>query len=364
MSQLPLDQVLHGDCNEVMASLPAESIDLIFADPPYNLQLQKELWRPNQTRVARVDDQWDQFDGFEAYDAFTQEWLSACRRVLKPSGTLWVIGTYHNIHRVGAALQDLGFWVLNEVTWIKTNPMPNFRGVRFANAHETLLWVQKKRGVKYTFNHHTMKALNGGLQMRSDWVLPICTGKERLKVDGEKAHSTQKPEALLYRVIASSSDPGHIVLDPFFGSGTTGAVAKRLHRRWIGIEQQEEYVRLARERIDAISPDEYGDSIYLTYEPRREPRVAFGRLVEMGLLAPGSEVYFRKDPTKKAVVRADGTLSMNGEQGSIHKLAKQLANGPANGWICWYYRQAGSGEMEQIDALRRQVRNSLSQNKE
>jgi hypothetical protein len=209
-----------------------------------------------------------------------------------------------------------------------------------------------------------MKALNGGKQMRSDWLLPICTGKERLKVDGEKAHSTQKPEALLFRVIASSSNPGDVVLDPFFGSGTTGAVAKRLHRRWIGIEQEEDYVRLARERIDAVSPDEYEEDTYLTYEPRREPRVAFGRLVELGLLAPGSEVYYRKDADRKAVVRADGTLLMDGQQGSIHKLAKQLAGGPANGWVCWYYRGADSGELTPIDALRQQVRNTLKKNKE
>jgi modification methylase len=284
--------------------------------------------------------------------------------VLKPNGTLWVIGTYHNIHRVGTALQDLGFWILNEITWIKTNPMPNFRGVRFTNAHETLLWAQKKRGVKYTFNHHTMKALNGGLQMRSDWVLPICTGKERLKVEGEKAHSTQKPEALLYRVLTSSSDPGHVVLDPFFGTGTTGAVAKRLHRHWIGIEQQEEYVRLARRRIEAVSPDEYDKSIYMTFEPRRERRVAFGRIVEMGLLPPGSEVFFRKDRAQKAVVRADGSLQLDGEQGSIHKLAKQLAGGPANGWNSWYFEADGSYELEPIDTLRQQARKHLSKNKE
>jgi DNA modification methylase len=359
MSDLPLDQVLQGDCIEVLSSLPAESVDLIFADPPYNLQLQKELWRPNQTRVARVDDQWDQFEGYEAYDEFTRAWLTACRRVLKPGGTLWVIGTYHNIHRVGAALQDLGFWVLNEITWIKVNPMPNFRGMRFANAHETLLWVQKKRGDKYTFNHHTMKALNGGKQMRSDWLLPLCTGKERLKVDGEKAHSTQKPEALLFRVITSSSDPGHVVLDPFFGSGTTGAVAKRLHRRWIGIEQQPEYVTLARERIAAVTPDTYDESIYLTHEPRRLPRVAFGRLVEAGLLPPGTELYYCKDRGKIALVRADGTLQMGAEQGSIHQLAKKLMDGPANGWVCWYYLNNDSGELEKIDVLREQIRKEL-----
>ncbi|MEN8241313.1 MAG: site-specific DNA-methyltransferase [Chloroflexota bacterium] len=361
MSELPLDQVLQGDCIEVLSSLPAESVDLIFADPPYNLQLQKELLRPNQTRVDRVDDKWDQFEGYAAYDAFTRAWLTACRRVLKPNGTLWAIGTYHNIHRVGAVLQDLDFWTLNEITWIKANPMPNFRGMRFANAHETLLWVQKKRGVKYRFNHHTMKALNGGKQMRSDWLLPICTGKERLKVNGEKAHSTQKPESLLFRVITSSSDPGHVVLDPFFGSGTTGAVAKRLHRRWLGIEQRPEYVELARKRIEAVVPDEYDQEIYMTHEPRRLPRLAFGRLVEMGHLPPGTELYYQKAQDKKATVRADGTLQLGAEQGTIHSLAKQLMDGPANGWLCWYYMDPTSGELEKIDLLREQVRNELYQ---
>ena len=361
MSTLPLDQVLQGDCIEVLASLPADSVDLIFADPPYNLQLQKELLRPNQTRVDRVDDEWDQFEGFAAYDAFTNAWLTACRRVLKPNGTLWVIGTYHNIHRVGAVLQDLDFWVLNEITWIKVNPMPNFRGMRFANAHETLLWAQKTRGLKYSFNHHTMKALNGGKQMRSDWLLPICTGKERIKVNGEKAHSTQKPESLLFRVITSSSDPGHVVLDPFFGSGTTGAVAKRLHRRWIGIEQRPEYVELARKRIEGVVPDEYDQEIYMTHEPRRLPRLAFGRLVESGHLPPGTELYYQKDHGKKAVVRADGTLQIGEQQGTIHSLAKQLMNGPANGWVCWYYKDDESRELLKIDVLREQVRKDLYQ---
>ena len=252
MPSLPLDQILAGDCMEALRTLPEKSMDLVFADPPYNLQLEQTLYRPNSTRVDAVDDAWDQFGSFAAYDRFTRDWLTACRRVLKDTGTLWVIGSYHNIHRVGAILQDLDYWILNEIAWIKTNPMPNFRGVRFTNAHETLLWAQKIKGQKYTFNHHAMKALNddgskeGGLQMRSDWILPLCTGRERIKVAGEKAHTTQKPEALLYRVILSSTNPGDVVLDPFFGTGTTGAVAKKLGRHWIGIEREESYVQVAQ----------------------------------------------------------------------------------------------------------------------
>jgi DNA modification methylase len=230
MSELPLNQILHGDCIEILVSLPEKSVDLIFADPPYNLQLQNDLWRPNMTKVDAVDDAWDQFKSFAEYDKFTRDWLTACHRILKDTGTIWVIGSYHNIYRVGAILQDLGYWILNDIVWVKTNPMPNFRGVRFTNAHETLLWVQKNQGDIYTFNYHAMKALNDDLQMRSDWVIPICSGKERIRLNGDKAHSTQKPEALLYRIILSSSNPGDVVLDSFFGSGTTGAVAKKLNR--------------------------------------------------------------------------------------------------------------------------------------
>jgi site-specific DNA-methyltransferase (adenine-specific) len=250
---LPLDQVVQGNCIEILESLPENSIDLIFADPPYNLQLRQELLRPNRTRVDGVDDAWDHFESFAEYDAFTRAWLSACRRVLKPTGTIWVIGTYHNIYRVGTILQDLGFWMLNDVVWIKTNPMPNFRGVRFTNAHETLIWAQKQRHARYTFNHHAAKALNEEKQMRSDWLLPICSGKERLRVNGSKAHATQKPVALLYRILLSSSCPGDVVLDPFFGSGTTGVAARRLHRRWIGIERDPAYVELAHRRIAEVS---------------------------------------------------------------------------------------------------------------
>ena len=252
---MQLDLIIPGDCRALLAELPAHSIDLIFADPPYNLQLQNELWRPNLTKVDAVDDDWDKFADFAAYDAFTHDWLAACQRVLKPTGTLWVIGTYHNIHRVGAVLLDLGYWILNEIVWIKANPMPNFRGVRFTNAHETLLWAKPSEKSRYTFNYHAMKAFNGGKQMRSDWLIPLCGGSERIKVNGEKAHSTQKPEALLERVILASSNPGDVVLDPFFGTGTTGAVAKRLGRHWIGIEREPAYIEVAQARIDAVIPE-------------------------------------------------------------------------------------------------------------
>ena len=255
MDYLPLNQIINGECVDILHSLPEKTIDLIFADPPYNLQLQNELYRPNMTKVDAVNDKWDQFDSFQAYDQFSQKWLAACKRVLKATGTLWVIGSYHNIFRIGKIMQDLGYWFLNDVIWIKTNPMPNFRGVRFTNAHETLIWASTGQKAKYTFNHQAMKGLNDDLQMRSDWwLVSLAAGKERLKNEnGKKAHSTQKPEALLYRVILSSSNPGDVVLDPFFGSGTTGAVAKRLHRKWIGIERDENYIRLAQKRLDAIS---------------------------------------------------------------------------------------------------------------
>ncbi|MBI5828217.1 MAG: site-specific DNA-methyltransferase, partial [Chloroflexi bacterium] len=282
--RLPVNRVLVGDCVATLNALPEKSVDLIFADPPYNLQLQQELWRPNMTKVDAVDEAWDRFDSFADYDAFTREWLAACRRVLKDTGTLWVIGSYHNIYRVGALLMDLGYWILNDVVWIKANPMPNFRGVRFTNAHETLLWAQKEQGAHYTFNYQSMKSLNDDLQMRSDWRLPICSGIERLKVNGEKAHATQKPEALLYRVILSSSNPGDVVLDPFFGTGTTGAVAKKLGRRWIGIEQDRKYARLARKRIRTIQRELLPVDAYSFDNKRERPRIPFGNLLERGLL--------------------------------------------------------------------------------
>ena len=355
--RLPLNQILQGDCIELLDDLPAVSIDLIFADPPYNLQLQGELRRPNNTRVRGVQEAWDRFDDFAAYDAFTRAWLAACRRVLKPSGTLWVIGSYHNIHRVGAILQDLGYWLLNSIVWVKTNPTPNFRGVRFTNAHETLLWAQKKKGASYLFNHHTMKSLNEGKQMRSDWLLPLSTGAERLRGDdGVSAHPTQKPEALLYRVLLASSEPGDVVLDPFFGSGTTGAVAKRLHRNWIGIERDKQYIRLARKRIGQIEPVAYEEEIFEPVEPRREQRIPFGFLLEAGLLEPGQRLYLGPSSRVSARILADGSLRYNGRRGSIHQAAKDLLDAPANGWEHWYFEDQLTGLRKPIDTLRQILR--------
>lgn len=356
-ANLPLDQILQGDCVEILERLPEKSVDLIFADPPYNLQLQKELWRPNQTRVDAVDDDWDHYDSLEAYDAFCRQWIAACRRVLKDTGTLWVIGSYHNIFRIGALLQDLGFWFLNDVIWIKTNPMPNFRGVRFTNAHETLLWVSKFKGARYTFNHHALKALNDDLQMRSDWLLPICNGPERIRHNGQKAHSTQKPEALLYRVLTAASRPGDVVLDPFFGSGTTGAVAKKLGRHWIGIEREAEYIRVAEERLSQVQPLSDENAVYALEgrAPAKTQRLPFGRLLEAGLLQPGQSLYYRGERAQAAQVRADGRLMLDGLCASIHGLASQLSGGaPANGWLTWYYEDENQ-RLCVIDELRQRL---------
>src|SRR3990172_2958215 len=355
-SILPLNQILHGDCIPLLATLPAASINLIFADPPYNLQLQNELRRPNNTRVRGVQEAWDRFDDFAAYDEFTRAWLSACRRVLKPNGTIWVIGSYHNIHRVGAILQDLNYWILNSVIWVKTNPTPNFRGVRFTNAHETLLWAQKEKGAPYTFNHHAMKALNEDKQMRSDWFLPVSSGRERIRANGEAAHPTQKPEALLYRVLLASSRPGDVVLDPFFGTGTTGAVAKKLHRNWIGIEREKSYARIAQRRIDEIEPVSYEAELFDPAEPRQQERIPFGHLLEAGLLEPGQRLYFGENSQTAARVLSDGTLKLNGFRGSIHPVAKHLLEAPANGWEPWYYVDANSGQRRPINSLRQILR--------
>ena len=350
-ASLPLDQILQGDCVEILDSLPEKSIDLIFADPPYNLQLHKELWRPNMTRVEAVHDAWDQFDSFSEYDQFTRDWLSACRRVLKDTGTIWVIGSYHNIYRVGTVLMDLGYWILNDIIWIKSNPMPNFRGVRFTNAHETLLWAQKNKGAPYTFHHHAMKSLNDDLQMRSDWEIPLCTGKERVKLNGSRAHSTQKPEAILYRVILSSSNPGDVVLDPFFGSGTTGAVAKKLQRHWIGIERDPTYIQVARERIDSIPNATSSEDLFEFPTKRNRPRVSFGTLVETGYLRAGQTLYFGKTD-QTATILANGAIKYNEMTGSIHKVGREIQNAPCNGWVQWYYLDEATGQTLLLDVLR------------
>jgi len=361
-SGLPLDSILQGDCRELLARLPEKSIDVIFADPPYNLQLQGTLLRPNLTQVDAVDDDWDQFDDFASYDAFTRDWLTACRRVLKDTGTLWVIGSYHNIYRVGAILQDLGYWFLNDVVWLKVNPMPNFRGVRFTNAHETLLWCKKSKAQKhYTFNYHAMKMANDEKQMRSDWEIGLCPPSERLKINGEKLHTTQKPEALLYRVLLASSNPGDVVLDPFFGTGTSGAVAKKLGRHFIGIEREDKYIQGATARINAIPTPNVEDVQALGWNEtkRSAPRIPFAALLENGLLLPGQVLYFdaQRDPDKSVEVLADGSIRMlDGTRGSIHKIGAQIGQMPAcNGWERWYY-ETEAGELRVIDALREQLR--------
>jgi len=350
------DQIIVGDSIDAMARLPAGSVDLVFADPPYNLQLNGELRRPNHSRVDGVEEEWDRFASFAAYDAFTRGWLEAAHRVLKPDGGLWVIGSYHNIFRVGALLQDLGFWIQNDVIWLKTNPMPNFRGRRFTNAHETLIWCTRGQASRPTFNYETMKALNDELQMRSDWLLPVCTGAERLKGDdGHKAHPTQKPEALLHRVLLATTRPGDLVLDPFFGTGTTGAVAKRLGRHFIGIERDPDYAAIARDRIAAIVPAP--DELVSLQQKRDEKRVPFGTLVERGWLKPG-DVLSDASGRWKAKIRADGTLISAEARGSIHQVGAQVQGAPAcNGWAFWYYQD--KGQPVPIDLLRQRVRAEL-----
>ncbi|MBS0332713.1 MAG: site-specific DNA-methyltransferase [Proteobacteria bacterium] len=349
------DSIIRGDCLEELAKLPDRSVDLVFADPPYNLQLGGDLLRPDNSKVDAVDDDWDRFESFEAYDAFTKAWLKQCRRVLKDDGALWVIGSYHNIFRVGATLQDLGFWILNDIVWRKSNPMPNFKGTRFTNAHETLIWATKSRGGKrYTFNYDAMKMANDELQMRSDWSLPLCTGEERLKDEaGQKAHPTQKPEALLHRVILASTKPGDIILDPFFGTGTTGAAARRLGRRFVGIEREAAYVRLAEQRIAAVIPVAPED-LAVTGSKKAEPRIPFGQIVEAGLLRVGDVLYDDKG-RHSARVRADGSLVAGDLSGSIHKVGALVQSQPAcNGWTYWHFKTDKG--LAPIDVLRAKVR--------
>nr|PZN88254.1 MAG: modification methylase [Pseudomonadota bacterium] len=354
---LSLDQVIVGDCLEELAKLPTASVDLVFADPPYNLQLEKDLLRPNNTRVDGVDDEWDKFTDFEEYDRFSRAWLSECRRVLKRDGAIWVIGSYHNIFRLGVALQDLGFWIQNDIIWRKTNPMPNFRGKRFTNAHETLIWAARDRKSRVTFNYEAMKAGNDDLQMRSDWLFPICAGPERLKdANGRKAHPTQKPEALLHRILVATTNPGDVVLDPFFGTGTTGAVAKRLGRHWIGIERDPEYAKAAKERIDKVRPVPTS-ALEMARSKRSEPRVPFGALIELGILEPGSALYDERRRFR-AEVRADGTVAWGGEQGSIHRIGAAVQGKAAcNGWTFWHFE--AQGQLKPIDTLREMARQRL-----
>lgn len=353
-----VDSIIKGDCVAALEALPDKSVDVIFADPPYNLQLGGALHRPDQSLVDACDDEWDQFASFEAYDAFTRAWLLACRRVLKPTGTIWVIGSYHNIFRVGATLQDLNFWILNDIVWRKTNPMPNFKGRRFQNAHETMIWASPDPKAKgYTFNYDAMKAANDDVQMRSDWLFPICSGGERLKGDdGKKVHPTQKPEALLARVIMASTKPGDIVLDPFFGSGTTGAVAKRLGRHFVGIEREQDYIDAASARIAAVEPLGKVELTVMTGK-KAEPRVAFNVLLEAGLVKPG-QVLTDAKRRHSAIIRADGTLTANGEAGSIHRVGARVQGMDAcNGWTFWHVEEEGA--LKPIDDLRSVIRSRM-----
>ena len=353
-----LNSIIKGDCVAALEALPDHSVDVIFADPPYNLQLGGMLTRPDQSTVDAVDDEWDQFASFEAYDAFTRAWLLACRRVLKPSGSIWVIGSYHNIFRVGAMMQDLNFWILNDIVWRKTNPMPNFKGRRFQNAHETMIWASRDPKAKgYTFNYDALKASNDDVQMRSDWLFPICSGGERLKgEDGKKVHPTQKPEALLARVIMASTKPGDVILDPFFGTGTTGAVAKRLGRHFVGIEREQDYIDAASARIAAVEPLGKAELTVMTGK-KQEARVAFNVLVESGLVKPGQVLHDAKR-RYSAIIRADGTLASGGEAGSIHRLGARVQGFDAcNGWTFWHFEE--DGVLKPIDDLRAKVRAGL-----
>ncbi len=358
---LSVDRILYGDCLAQLAKLPDASIDLVFADPPYNLQLDGDLLRPNNTVVDGVHQDWDKFSSFAAYDAFSRAWLSECRRILKPDGAIWLIGSYHNIFRLGTELQDQGFWLLNDVVWRKTNPMPNFRGRRFTNAHETLIWASRDQNSRYTFNYESLKALNDDLQMRSDWLFPICSGPERLKDDGgRKAHPTQKPEALLHRLLLATTNPGDIVLDPFFGTGTTGAVAKRLGRRWIGIERDPDYAAAAAERIAKVQPWR-ASALEALRSKRAEPRVPFGTIIELGILTPGSMLSDERGRFQ-AEVKADGTLATGGWQGSIHRLGAQVQGKTAcNGWTFWHYRDGA--KLAPIDVLRDEAKRQLGLDK-
>jgi modification methylase len=355
-----INKIHQGDCIEILKSIPDNSVDMVFADPPYNMQLGGDLHRPDNSKVDAVTDHWDQFESMRRYDELSKAWMTQARRVLKDNGTMWVIGSYHNIFRVGATLMDEGFWILNDVIWRKNNPMPNFRGTRLCNAHETLIWAAKHEKSKYTFNYDTLKEMNDGLQMRSDWLIPICNGGERLKdEEGQKVHTTQKPEALLYRVLMTASKPGDVILDPFFGTGTTGAVAKKMGRNFIGIEREEKYIKHAKARIDAI---ETGDQTSLQIAGKKEEvRIPFAMLLENGILSPGAELTCPKG-IYKARVHADGTLVIDNQKASIHKMGAQLQNAPScNGWTYWHTKS--KGKAIPIDELRKLMREKVSESR-
>ena len=346
------NKIINGDSLEELKKIPRETFDLIFADPPYNLQLKGELTRPDRSKVSAVNDKWDRFENFKKYDEFTYEWLNECKRILKKDGAIWVIGSYHNIFRVGTAIQNLGFWILNDVIWNKNNPMPNFRGTRFTNAHETLIWASKSEKSKYTFNYQSLKCLNDDLQMRSNWSLPICSGSERLKKNGKKIHSTQKPESLLHRILLATSNKNDLVLDPFLGSGTSAAVAKKLGRNYFGIEKEKNYFKAAEERINATKPIE-DDLLDTLKNNRSKPRIPFGSLVELGIIKPGTNIF---DNKKKITARimADGSIKHNQAEGSIHKVAATILGAEScNGWTFWHCDI--NGRTYPIDYLRQRL---------
>ena len=346
------NKIINGDSLKELKKIPDESFDLIFADPPYNLQLRNKLIRPDRSKVKAVNDKWDQFENFKTYDEFTNDWLLECKRLLKKNGSIWVIGSYHNIFRVGAKIQDLGFWILNDVIWNKYNPMPNFRGTRFTNAHETLIWASKEKNSKYTFNYQSLKCLNDDIQMRSNWNLPICNGAERLKKNGKKIHSTQKPESLLHRVLLASSNKGDMILDPFLGSGTTATVAKKLGRNYYGIEKEKNYFKAAEERLKNTKPidDDYLDTLK---NNRSKPRIPFGSLVELGIIKPGSIIFDNKKKVR-AKIMADGSIKHAQTEGSIHKVAATILGAEScNGWTYWHYNLDGA--VVPIDHLRQRL---------
>ena len=349
------NKIINGNSLLELKKIPDESFDLVFADPPYNLQLRNQLIRPDRSKVNAVNDKWDQFENFKVYDDFTINWLSECRRVLKKNGSIWIIGSYHNIFRVGTKIQDLGFWILNDVIWNKNNPMPNFRGTRFTNAHETLIWASKDKNSKYTFNYQSLKCLNDDLQIRSTWNLPICNGNERLKENGKKVHSTQKPESLLHRILLASSNKNDLILDPFLGSGTTAVVAKKLGRIFYGIEKDKRYFDAANKRLKNTKPieDNYLDTLQ---NNRSKPRIPFGSLVEMGVIKPGTEIYDQKKKVN-AKIMVDGSIKYQQSEGSIHKVAAKILGAEScNGWTYWHYQSGNT--LKPIDELRQRLRHN------
>ena len=352
---IKLNSIVQGDSLELLKKIPSKSIDLIFADPPYNLQLKDKLYRPDQTSVEAVTNDWDKFDNYQAYDKFSNSWLKECKRVLKDSGALWVIGSYHNILRLGTSIQNLGYWIMNDIIWHKTNPMPNFRGTRFTNAHETLLWCTTSRKAKYTFNYQNLKELNEGKQMRSDWHIPICSGKERMReANNQRSHPTQKPEALLYRILLASSKKGDLILDPFLGSGTTAVMAKKLQRNFIGFEKDNHYIKLAKKRLNQTKT--FTDEVVSMKQSRKDlPKIPFGELVEQGIIPPGAILTDKKERFQ-ATVSIDGSLKLKNLSGSIHQVGAKVQGLPScNGWDFWHVKKKSSSKL--LDEIRGDYRN-------